>query len=77
MGQLTMQERESLNEVFSSIQTQRSPLKIVKDSLSLLITKKNRNRSRNHLRYAKYGLKRPSFFLFSSIHHQKKKNLSK
>ena len=77
MSGLTAKEREGLEDIFLSIQPQKTNLLKSHDLLSLFITKNSDKKFFNIVKEAKDGLNRVSFPLFSSINTKKKKNLSK
>jgi len=76
MSILTKREREGLDDVFSSIQTNDNNYNLFKDLSFFIISKKRLLLSSKALKVAKYGIKQRKKSYFLSFISKKKKNLS-
>ncbi len=77
MSTLSKNERDGLEDVFSSIHSNRDRYEKIKELSALIISKKNDFSIRKLLKVAKYGTLENRFSNFFSFIDQKKKNLSK
>lgn len=77
MGTLTKQERDALEDVFLSIQSNVSGYKKFKDLSSLIIASEISTVVSKLLKRAKFGLKKAKTSQFISFFDKKKKYLSK
>ena len=77
MSALTQNERDGLDDVFLSINSDNNNYKFIKELSTLVIFKKRDYSMPKFLKRAKYGIKQRNFSHFSSIFGKKKKNLSK
>lgn len=77
MGTLTKQERDGLEDIFLSIQTDGQKYKKIKDLSSLLVSTTISFNASKFLKVAKLGLKESKLSQFITLFIKKKKNLSK
>lgn len=77
MSILTQSERDGLDDVFSSIQSDNNNYKFLKDLSLFIMSKKNDILSTRLLKQAKYGIKQRKKPYFLTFNSKKKKNLSK
>ncbi len=77
MGTLTKQERDGLEDIFLSIQTDSPKYKKIKDLSSLLVSTTISFNTAKFLKVAKLGLKESKLSQFITLFIKKKKNLSK
>jgi hypothetical protein len=77
MSTLTKSERDGLEDVFLSIQSNHDKYKKIKEISSLIIYKGDGFSLKKLLKRAKYGLKETNFSHFLALVSKKKKNLSK
>ncbi len=77
MGALTQQERDGLEDVFLSINSNSSSYKKVKELSPLIITNRISTVVAKLLKRAKFGLKKTKTSQFVSFFDKKKKYLSK
>ncbi|WP_324171235.1 hypothetical protein [Sulfurimonas sp.] len=77
MSTLTKQERDGLEDIFLSIQTDSEKYKKIKDISSLLISTTISLNTSKFIKVAKSGLKESKISQFLTLFIKKKKNLSK
>jgi hypothetical protein len=77
MSILTQNERDGLEDVFSSIHSCDTNHRLLKGVLPLIMFIKRYFLETKFYKLAKYGVKAIYFSHFSSFKHKKKKNLSK
>ncbi|MEA1893222.1 MAG: hypothetical protein U9N33_11010 [Campylobacterota bacterium] len=77
MGTLTKQERDSLEDIFLSINTDGSKYVKLKEISSLVISKSISSNTSKLLKRAKIGIKESKLSQFIAVFIKKKKNLSK
>ena len=77
MSALTQNERDGLDDVFSSINADNNSYKFSRELSSFLISKKSDIYSSKLFKQANYGIKQSIFSHFLSFIDKKKKNLSK
>ncbi|MFT5660371.1 MAG: hypothetical protein ACI9TV_001012 [Sulfurimonas sp.] len=77
MSVLTQNERDGLDDVFSSIHSSNNKYKYIKELSAFIISKEKGFFPTKLLKQAKYGIKQTSFSHFLSFTSKKKKKLSK
>jgi hypothetical protein len=77
MSALTKQERDGLEDIFLSINTNNSKYEKMKEFSSLLMSKNISFNTSKFLKMAKIGLKESKLSQFITLFVKKKKNLSK
>ena len=77
MSALTKSERDGLEDVFLSIQSNQDKYQKIKEISSLVISKGGEFSMSKLLKQAKYGLKETNLSHFIAVIAKKKKNLSK
>ena len=77
MGRLTQNERDGLEDIFSSIQIEQNGYQKLKSLETLLLSTKSKYQLSKIIKLAKYGLARVEFSYFYTKTSKKKKNLSK
>jgi hypothetical protein len=77
MSVLTQNERDGLEDVFSSIHSNNKNYKIIKELSFFIILIKRDFSITKFIKHAKYGIKQRKISQFLSFNTKKKKNLSK